>query len=239
MCAGSTAIYWSRWAWWCLSVLAAKNAILISGVCQSKPRTRGRTGASMPPGGGGPRTRKSATDPDDIACVYLWRGTRSLWLRSAGAEMRQSLGTAVFAGMLGVTLFGLVFTPVFYVCWRVGLCGPGATAGRTNRELNRRLESTRTSYPPRLGSLWNVDAHGKSVRLQTIAALHQDPSSRLISGDRGVVCVLGRGDSCGADTNRRQGLRARVGSGASVIGGLRCRPASLVRVSFIDRRTLE
>jgi hypothetical protein len=29
--------------------------------------------------------------------------------------MRQSLGTAVFAGMLGVTLFGLVFTPVFYV----------------------------------------------------------------------------------------------------------------------------
>ena len=36
----------------------------------------------------------------------------------AGAEMRQSLGTAVFAGMLGVTLFGLVFTPVFYVLSR-------------------------------------------------------------------------------------------------------------------------
>jgi HAE1 family hydrophobic/amphiphilic exporter-1 len=36
----------------------------------------------------------------------------------AGAEMRQSLGTAVFAGMLGVTLFGLVFTPVFYVLVR-------------------------------------------------------------------------------------------------------------------------
>ncbi len=33
----------------------------------------------------------------------------------AGAEMRQSLGTAVFSGMLGVTLFGLAFTPVFYV----------------------------------------------------------------------------------------------------------------------------
>ena len=33
----------------------------------------------------------------------------------AGAEMRQSLGTAVFAGMLGVTVFGLIFTPVFYV----------------------------------------------------------------------------------------------------------------------------
>ena len=33
----------------------------------------------------------------------------------AGAEMRQSLGTAVFGGMLGVTAFGLLFTPAFYV----------------------------------------------------------------------------------------------------------------------------
>jgi multidrug efflux pump len=33
----------------------------------------------------------------------------------AGAEMRRTLGTAVFAGMLGVTAFGLFLTPVFYV----------------------------------------------------------------------------------------------------------------------------
>jgi multidrug efflux pump len=33
----------------------------------------------------------------------------------AGAEMRQALGTAVFFGMLGVTIFGLFLTPVFYV----------------------------------------------------------------------------------------------------------------------------
>jgi multidrug efflux pump len=32
----------------------------------------------------------------------------------AGAEMRRTLGTAVFAGMIGVTLFGLFLTPVFY-----------------------------------------------------------------------------------------------------------------------------
>ena len=32
----------------------------------------------------------------------------------AGAEMRQTLGTAVFSGMLGVTLFGIFLTPVFY-----------------------------------------------------------------------------------------------------------------------------
>ncbi|MCP3100056.1 efflux RND transporter permease subunit [Myxococcus sp. K15C18031901] len=36
----------------------------------------------------------------------------------AGAEMRRAMGVAVFAGMLGVTLFGLVLTPVFYVVIR-------------------------------------------------------------------------------------------------------------------------
>jgi hydrophobe/amphiphile efflux-1 (HAE1) family protein len=35
-----------------------------------------------------------------------------------GAELRQALGTAVFFGMLGVTIFGLLFTPVFYVVIR-------------------------------------------------------------------------------------------------------------------------
>jgi multidrug efflux pump len=34
--------------------------------------------------------------------------------QGAGAEMRRTLGTAVFAGMIGVTLFGLFLTPVFY-----------------------------------------------------------------------------------------------------------------------------
>ena len=36
----------------------------------------------------------------------------------AGAELRQTLGTAVFSGMIGVTVFGLIFTPVFYVVTR-------------------------------------------------------------------------------------------------------------------------
>jgi multidrug efflux pump len=39
-----------------------------------------------------------------------------------GSEMRQVLGTAVFAGMLGVTIFGLFLTPAFYVILR-GLSG--------------------------------------------------------------------------------------------------------------------
>ncbi|MGH8119529.1 MAG: efflux RND transporter permease subunit, partial [Gammaproteobacteria bacterium] len=38
--------------------------------------------------------------------------------RGAGAEMRQVLGTTVFSGMLGVTLMGLFFTPIFYVIIR-------------------------------------------------------------------------------------------------------------------------
>jgi multidrug efflux pump subunit AcrB len=45
-----------------------------------------------------------------------------VFAEGAGAEMRQALGVAVFSGMLGVTLFGLVFTPVFYVlCRRMSL----------------------------------------------------------------------------------------------------------------------
>src|SRR5690606_862654 len=35
-----------------------------------------------------------------------------------GAELRQALGVAVFWGMIGVTVFGLVFTPAFYVLCR-------------------------------------------------------------------------------------------------------------------------
>jgi len=36
----------------------------------------------------------------------------------AGAEMRHAMGVAVFAGMIGVTAFGLFLTPVFYVVLR-------------------------------------------------------------------------------------------------------------------------
>jgi multidrug efflux pump subunit AcrB len=43
----------------------------------------------------------------------------------AGAEVRHALGVTVFAGMLGVTVFGLMLTPVFYVLVR------GAAARRT------------------------------------------------------------------------------------------------------------
>jgi multidrug efflux pump len=57
----------------------------------------------------------------------------------AGSEMRQSLGTAVFFGMLGVTLFGLVFTPAFY------------TVVRKVRPTKSRVNSSSTHDPSTLG----------------------------------------------------------------------------------------
>jgi hydrophobe/amphiphile efflux-1 (HAE1) family protein len=41
-----------------------------------------------------------------------------IFATGAGAEMRQAMGTAVFFGMLGVTFFGIFFTPVFYTVIR-------------------------------------------------------------------------------------------------------------------------
>lgn len=42
--------------------------------------------------------------------------------KGAGAELRHAIGTTVFFGMLGVTVFGLIFTPVFYVVIRRFAC---------------------------------------------------------------------------------------------------------------------
>ena len=50
-----------------------------------------------------------------LRCVYPRRDTAG---PGARAELRQALGTAVFFGILGVTVFGLLFTPVFYVLVR-------------------------------------------------------------------------------------------------------------------------
>src|SRR5207244_176317 len=53
--------------------------------------------------------------------------------RGAGSEMRQAMGVAVFAGMIGVTLFGLFLTPVFYtVLMKLGrrkATAPAAASG--------------------------------------------------------------------------------------------------------------
>jgi hydrophobe/amphiphile efflux-1 (HAE1) family protein len=50
--------------------------------------------------------------------AFILGVTPLVWAVGAGAELRRTLGTAVFSGMIGVTTFGLIFTPVFYVVTR-------------------------------------------------------------------------------------------------------------------------
>src|SRR5262249_12664948 len=59
----------------------------------------------------------------------------------AGAEMRQSLGTAVLFGMLGVTGFGLLFTPAFYTFIRDS--GSKAQSRQTCRTTRSHTSSRR------------------------------------------------------------------------------------------------
>src|SRR5262245_60928043 len=93
--------------------LAAKNAILIVGFAeQAEARGSDRYDAAVEAA----RTRLRPILMTSFAFIF---GVVPLMIASgAGAEMRQSLGTTVFSGMLGVTLFGLILTPVFYVVTR-------------------------------------------------------------------------------------------------------------------------
>ncbi len=93
--------------------LAAKNAILIVEFAkQAEEQGKSRFEAAVEAA----RTRLRPILMTSLAFIL---GVVPLVTASgAGAEMRQSLGTAVFAGMIGVTLFGLLFTPTFYVLCR-------------------------------------------------------------------------------------------------------------------------
>src|SRR5437016_11891784 len=91
--------------------LACKNAILIVEFAkQIQDRDRkDRFAAAVEAG----RLRLRPILMTSFAFIF---GVLPLVLSTgAGAEMRQALGTAVFFGMLGVTAFGLLLTPVFYV----------------------------------------------------------------------------------------------------------------------------
>ncbi len=96
-----------------LIALAAKNAILIVEFAkQLEDQGRDRFEAAVEAA----RLRLRPILMTSLAFVF---GVAPLvWAIGAGAELRQSLGTAVFFGMIGVTAFGLIFTPVFYVVSR-------------------------------------------------------------------------------------------------------------------------
>ncbi|KQZ00177.1 RND transporter [Pseudolabrys sp. Root1462] len=96
-----------------LIALAAKNAILIVEFAkQVEDNGKSRFDAAVEAA----RLRLRPILMTSLAFVF---GVAPLvWAVGAGAELRQSLGTAVFSGMIGVTAFGLIFTPVFYVVSR-------------------------------------------------------------------------------------------------------------------------
>ena len=62
----------------------------------------------------------------------------------AGAEMRRTLGTAVFSGMLGVTVFGIFLTPVFYyvITWFIKEAPPVPTTSPATPAADQPLHGT-------------------------------------------------------------------------------------------------
>jgi len=94
--------------------LAAKNAILIVEFAKA------REAAGVPRAEAVLEAAKLRLRPILMTSLAFILGVVPLVLgKGAGAEMRVALGTAVFSGMLGVTVFGIFFTPVFYavVMW--------------------------------------------------------------------------------------------------------------------------
>ncbi|MGD9196383.1 MAG: efflux RND transporter permease subunit, partial [Methyloceanibacter sp.] len=96
-----------------LIALAAKNAILIVEFArQNEENGQNRFDAVV-------EAARVRLRPILMTALAFILGVVPLVIATgAGAEMRQSLGTAVFSGMLGVTAFGLIFTPIFYVLVR-------------------------------------------------------------------------------------------------------------------------
>ena len=93
--------------------LAAKNAILIVEFArQAEAEGANRFDAAV-------QAARTRLRPILMTSFAFILGVVPLAIATgAGSEMRQSLGTTVFFGMLGVTGFGLIFTPVFYVTMR-------------------------------------------------------------------------------------------------------------------------
>jgi len=109
--------------------LAAKNAILIVEFARRlEDQGRDRWEAAVE------ATRLRLRPILMTSFAFILGVTPLVWAAGAGAELRQALGTAVFSGMIGVTAFGLIFTPVFYVIARyLAQLGPRRGKPRQSR----------------------------------------------------------------------------------------------------------
>jgi multidrug efflux pump subunit AcrB len=97
-----------------LVALAAKNAILIVEFAKQGEEEHG-----LNPADAAVEAAQSRLRPILMTSFAFIFGVIPLAIATGpGAEMRQALGTAVVFGMVGVTLFGLLFTPFFYVFTR-------------------------------------------------------------------------------------------------------------------------
>jgi len=93
-----------------LIALACKNAILIVEFARELHH-RGRSRVEAAIEAAGLRLRPILM----TSFAFIMGVLPLVFSTGAGAEMRHAMGVAVFSGMLGVTLFGLLLTPVFYV----------------------------------------------------------------------------------------------------------------------------
>lgn len=93
--------------------LAAKNAILIVEFAKQNEE-QGMTTKGAAVEAGRLRLRPILM----TAFSFIFGVLPLLFATGPGSEMRQAIGLTVFSGMLGVTLFGLIFTPLFYVYCR-------------------------------------------------------------------------------------------------------------------------
>ncbi|MEP9400465.1 multidrug efflux RND transporter permease subunit [Sphingomonas sp. VNH70] len=97
-----------------LIALAAKNAILVVEFARQAEAIDGLSPVEAAVRAAGDRLRPILM----TSFAFVLGAVPLLVATGAGAELRQALGTAVFFGMLGVTGFGLIFTPTFYVVCR-------------------------------------------------------------------------------------------------------------------------
>ena len=126
--------------------LAAKNAILIVEFAHQAQD------AGSPPAEAAIGAARRRLRPILMTSLAFILGVAPLVVATgAGAEMRQSLGTAVFGGMLGVTGFGLFFTPAFYtLVQRIGAArgrAPASPREPRGRAQGRAGHAVAASWP--------------------------------------------------------------------------------------------